>query len=275
MELEHSVADFKARGYAVAALSYDSPAILKSFAERAKITYPLLSDPDSKVIKAFGILNESIPVGNPFYGIPHPGTYMVDPSGKVISKYFEDDFTQRDTASSILVREFGATAGASHTSVETKHLSLSSSASASVVRSGQHIALTLDIELKTKMHVYAPGVQGGYRPIEWPVKETAAVVPGAVAFPKSEILFLEAIGEKVPVYKGKVHIVREITIGKDAALKALVSPTGEFTLEGEFKYQACDDRVCYIPSTIPLKWTFILESHDRQRVPEALRRNVK
>ena len=126
MELEHSVADFKARGYGVAALSYDSPAILKSFAERAKITYPLLSDPESKVIQEFGILNESIPHGNPFYGIPHPGTYMVDPGGKVISKYFEDDYTQRDTASSILVREFGAAAGASHTSIDTKHLSLSS-----------------------------------------------------------------------------------------------------------------------------------------------------
>ena len=99
-------------------------------------------------------------------------------------------------------------------------------------------------------------------------------MPGAVAFPKSEVLFLEAINEKVPVYKGKVRLVREITIGKDAALKPLVSPSGEFTVEGEFKYQACDDRVCYIPATIPLKWTFILESHDRQRAPEALRRKV-
>jgi hypothetical protein len=275
VELERSVAGFKERGLGVAAISYDTPAILKSFAGRAKITYPLLSDPDSKVIRAFGILNETVPAGNAFYGIPYPGTYIVDPAGKVVSKYFEDDYTQRDTASSILVKEFGAAAGASHVSVETKHLTLSSNASASVVRSGQHIVLTLEIELKPKMHVYAPGVQDGYRPIEWPMKESAAVVAAAADFPKAEILFLEAINEKVPVYKGKLRLVREITIAKDAVLKPLLSANGEFTVEGEFKYQACDDRVCYLPTSIPLKWTFVLESHDRQRAPEELRRKAK
>ena len=272
MELEQSLADFKARGYGVAALSYDSPEILKSFAERAHITYPLLSDPESKVIREFGILNESVPKDNAFRGIPHPGTYMVDPRGKVISKYFEDDYTQRDTASSILVREFGGAAGASHTTVENKQLSLSSSASAKVVRSGQHIVLTLDIELKPKMHVYAPGVQEGYRPIAWVLKDAPTVVGATVSYPKAEILYLDAIKEKVPVYLGKLRLVRELTIGKDAAIKPVAAANGEFTVEGEFKYQACDDRVCYIPAAIPLKWTFLLESHDRQRAPEALRR---
>ena len=274
MELEQSVADFKAKGYGVAALSYDSPAVLKHFADRAKITYSLLSDPDSKMIRAFGILNESVPKDNPFFGIPHPGTYLIDPRGKVISKYFEDDYTQRDTASSILVREFGASAAGSHMTVDNKQLSLSSSSSAKVVRSGQHIVLTLEIELKPKMHVYAPGVQEGYRPIDWIVKDSPAVAPALTTYPESKILYLEAIKEKVPVYLGKLRLVREITIGKDAALKPLVSPTGEFTVEGEFKYQACDDRVCYIPATIPLKWTFILESHDRQRAPVEMRRKA-
>ena len=272
MELEQSAAAFKAKGYGVAALSYDSPAVLKSFADRAKITYPLLSDPESRVIRAFGILNETIPEGNPFRGIPHPGTYFVDRSGKVTSKYFEDDYTQRDTASAILVREFGGAAGASHTTVDTKQLSLSSSASAQVVRSGQHIVLTLDIELKPKMHVYAPGVQEGYRPVEWTMKETTAIGPAASSFPPSKTLYLEAIKESVPVYQGKLRIVREITIAKDAALKPFLSPTGEFSVEGEFKSQACDDRVCYIPATIPLRWNLILESHDRQRAPAELRR---
>jgi hypothetical protein len=272
VELERSAADFKTRGYAVVALSYDSPAILKHFANRAKITYPLLSDPDSKIIRAFGILNETVPAGNPFHGIPNPGTYLVDRDGKVISKYFEDDYTQRDTASEILVREFGASAGASHTTIETKHLKITSSASASVVKSGQHIVLTLDIELKPKMHVYAPGVQEGYRPIEWILKESAAASTAPPTFPPSATLFLEAINESVPVYREKTRLVRELTIAKDAALKPLLSAAGEFTITGDFKYQACDDRVCYIPATIPLKWTFIVESHDRERAPAELRR---
>ncbi|HEY3738764.1 MAG TPA: protein-disulfide reductase DsbD domain-containing protein [Bryobacteraceae bacterium] len=170
------------------------------------------------------------------------------------------------------MREFGAAAAANHTTVDTKHLTLSSSASASVVRSGQHIELTLEIELKPKMHVYAPGVEGGYRPIEWSVNSSAAATAGPPVFPKPEILFLEAIQERVPVYREKVRLVRDLGIGRDAALKPVVSANGEFTVEGEFKYQACDDRVCYIPATIPLKWTFTLENHDRQRAPAELRR---
>ena len=122
------------------------------------------------------------------------------------------------------------------------------------------------------MHVYAPGVQEGYRPIEWGMKETPVVGAAAATFPQAKTVFLEAIKESVPVYEGKVRLVREITVGKDAALKPLVSQSGEFTVEGEFKYQACDDRVCYIPASIPLKWTFVLESHDRQRTPVELRR---
>lgn len=111
-------------------------------------------------------LNEAALKNTPFYGIPHPGTYIVDPKGVVKAKYFEDDYRERDTASDIPIRQFGFQPGLAHTTIETKDLKLSLSASAAVVHSGQHIALTLDVELRSKMHVYAPGVQG-YIPIDW------------------------------------------------------------------------------------------------------------
>jgi len=37
----------------LAAISYDSEAILKYFADRRKIDFPLLADPDSKIIRAY------------------------------------------------------------------------------------------------------------------------------------------------------------------------------------------------------------------------------
>ena len=52
----------------MAAISYDSVALLKEFAERKKISYPLLSDPESAIIRAFGILNDNFPPGDPWYG---------------------------------------------------------------------------------------------------------------------------------------------------------------------------------------------------------------
>ena len=61
MELESKLAEFRKLGLGVAAISYDSPDILKSFATRRGITFPLLSDEGSKVIRSFGILNAEVP----------------------------------------------------------------------------------------------------------------------------------------------------------------------------------------------------------------------
>ena len=225
------------------------------------------------MIRAFGILNEAIPEKNPFRGIPHPGTYLVTAKGEVVSKYFEDDYTERYTAADMLVKEFGpAAAGAAHQTVETKHLRLSSSSTASIVRPGQRIALALDIELPKGMHVYAPGVEG-YKAIDWKLVETAAVKPQEMTYPKPEILYLKAIKEKVPVYQGQVRLMREVTLANNRVLKPILPPTGEITVEAEFKYQACDAKVCYLPQTIPLKWTFIVEGHDGERAPKEMRRS--
>jgi hypothetical protein len=42
---------------------------------------------------------------------------------------------------------------------------------------------------------------------------------------------------------------------------------GNFVVEGTLRYQACDDRVCYVPQELPVKWTFQYAEFDRQRVP--------
>jgi hypothetical protein len=273
VELQAKLDDFRKRGLGVAAISYDSAAILKNFATRRGITFPLLSDSGSQVIRRFGILNEEVPPDTPFFGIPYPGTYIVNPQGRVIAKYFEEDFTQRYTASDILVRQFGAAAAAAHTTAETKHLTISASASADVVRSGQRIALTLDLEIKPGMHVYAPGVEGEYIPIAWTMAQTEAVIVHPVTYPPSTKLRLAAIDETVPVYQGRLRLVRDITVGNDKKLKPVLGTGDELTVEGAFRYQACDDRMCYVPQTVPLKWRLHVEAHDRERAPSELQRN--
>ena len=69
-------------------MSYDSPNILKDFAEKNDIDYRLLSDKDSKVIDAFKVRNTSFPKGSRRDGIPHPGTFVVNHEGKVVGKIF-------------------------------------------------------------------------------------------------------------------------------------------------------------------------------------------
>ena len=50
-------------GIGIAAISYDSEETLAVFAERRGITFPLLSDDESVVIKEYGILNTVVGEG--------------------------------------------------------------------------------------------------------------------------------------------------------------------------------------------------------------------
>jgi hypothetical protein len=263
VELQRTLGQIRAQGLGVAAISYDSVDVLKEFAQRRGITFPLLSDEGSATIRAFGILNESVPPGTMFSGIPHPGTYIVDRSGRVVSKFFEEDYTERYTGSDILVRQYGAAAGAAQQSRETRHLVVTAAASTARVRAGQRVALTLDIEMKPKMHVYAPEVEG-YLPVQWSMKETKAVKAHAVEFPAAKRVYLPAIEETVAVYEGRVRLVRDVTVGKVAA--------GPLVVEGEFKYQACDDRQCFVPQVVGLQWTLEVEPHDVERARPELQR---
>ena len=256
----------------MAAISYDSVAVLKNFADRKHITYPLLSDPDSKIIRAFGILNETVPADSLASGIPYPGTYVVDARGMVVAKFFEDDFKERTPTMEILDRVGGAP-GPTRATVEAKHLRFSPSASTNVVHPNQRVALFLDIDLMPKMHVYAPGVQG-YIAIEWKMTEAAAKFY-PVRYPAPEKLRLEVIKETVPVYRGHVRLAEDVVIGAEAQVKPRLNEHGEMVLEGSLRYQACDDRECYIPETVPLRWTFTFEPLDRERVPAEIQHKPK
>lgn len=275
MELQSNLAKIRAKGLGVVAISYDSPAVLKNFAGRKQITFPLLSDSDSKIIRAFGILNETVQEGTAQYGIPYPGTYLVDRAGRVTAKYFEDDYTQRYTSGDLLVRHFGDSAGTAHTTFEAKHLRVVASASNLVVRTGQRISLVLEVELGPRLHVYAPGVSTDYIPIDWTMKESPAILVKEVAYPASKKLRLAAIQQTVPVYQGAFRLVRDVTIARDAAVRPLLDAEGKLTIEGTLKYQACDDKVCYPPETVPVRWTLQPEALDRERAPGELQRKPK
>ena len=63
------------------AVSYDSPAILKDFANRHKIEFPLVADPESKIISSFGVFNSQ--ATGMTKGMAHPGFYFIDAAGVI------------------------------------------------------------------------------------------------------------------------------------------------------------------------------------------------
>lgn len=272
-DLNTQVEAFRKKGLGVASVTYDSAAILQDFGKRLGIKYPMLSDPQSRVIQAFGILNDNVETTSPQYGIPFPGTYIVNEKGVVTAKYFEEDYRERYSAASILAHEFAAD-GTEKTTIDTAQLTLKSSASDGSIAPGRRVTLVIEIDPKKKMHLYAPGVKG-YIPIDWQMRDSKAISATAAAYPASHMLNLPTIKETVPVYDKHIRITRDIVIGQENEITGIIGPDRVLTVEAAFKYQACDDRECYLPKTIPLKWTFPVAKLDTQRPAAELQRKMQ
>jgi peroxiredoxin len=93
VQLQTSLKEIEATGGQVVAISYDPTAVLKRFAAKSAITYPLLSDAGSKTIDAYGIRNKEAP--ERVSGIPYPGTFVIDQKGVIRSKLFLDGYKER------------------------------------------------------------------------------------------------------------------------------------------------------------------------------------
>jgi Thiol:disulfide interchange protein DsbD, N-terminal len=175
---------------------------------------------------------------------PGSGWIVLDTKSIVVAQY-----DRSYTFAAILVHQFNWAPPGPATEVEGKQLTAKAGASNATVAPGQRVALILDIDLDPSMHVYAPGVEG-YIPIDWKMQDSPVAAVHDAIFPHSEKLYLKAIDETVPAYRNHFRLTRDITI------RPPLDGSGEFTVPGSLRYQACDDRVCYIPQELHLTWTF-------------------
>src|SRR5262245_51572384 len=228
-----------------------------------KIGFPLLSDEGSVVIRSFGILNTTVTPGALDDGVPYPGIFVIDASGQVTAKYFEEKYQERFTPATILSKEFGLPTG-SRVEQRTDHLNLTVQLSQDKVRPGNRISVVADIQMPPKLHIYAPGVQG-YRPVALVIDKSSEIAIHEAKYPKARIMNLKVIKERVPVYEGRIRIERDITVSPSIKTERL-------ELKGILEYQACDDQICYAPTRVPLSLSLEVEQLEMQRVPEDLRR---
>jgi peroxiredoxin len=102
MDLNTAVAGIERRGYKMAGISYDTPAILKTFIERRNIGYTLLSDPKSVVIDRYKLRDPQYPPGNLAYGVPRPIIFILDKNGVIKAKLYEETYTKRPPATLVI-----------------------------------------------------------------------------------------------------------------------------------------------------------------------------
>jgi AhpC/TSA family/Thiol:disulfide interchange protein DsbD, N-terminal len=262
VELQGRYEELKREGLGLIAISYDPPDVLKNFAASRGITFPLLSDAGSAIIKQYGLLNTTTDPNTRFYGIPFPGTFVVDRTGVVRARHFEEAYQERNTVGSILVRS-GAAASGPSVIVESAHLSLTATLSDDRVAPGERISITWDVAPAPRMHVYAPG-KHSYQVIRPSIDPQPWLRALAPSYPASEIYDFKPLGEQVEVYTKPFRLVQDVTVLATNDVQKLLASQSSVTITGRLDYQACDDMVCYLPQRVPVSWTVPLKALDRK-----------
>jgi hypothetical protein len=237
--------------------------VLAEFSVRRSITFPLLSDAGSATIKRYGILNTTVPATNPLFGYPFPGTFMLNRDGVVTARFFEPTYQERKTISSVLAG-LGRKADTPVTKMTAPHLEIASYLTDQVAAPGTHFSIVVDVRPELRVHVYAPGVTG-YKPIALAVQPQVALVVREAHFPKAEDYFFKPLNEHVPVFQTPFRIVQDVEIDPSREVASTLKDLKTMTISSILTYQACDDKLCFNPETVPLSWTINLRPLDTER----------
>ncbi|HUZ26556.1 MAG TPA: thioredoxin-dependent thiol peroxidase [Streptosporangiaceae bacterium] len=81
-DFRDSKSDLSDAGFAVLGISPDSPAKLAKFRDKESLTFPLLSDRDRVVLKAYGAYGEKMLYGKKSVGVIR-STFVIGADGKV------------------------------------------------------------------------------------------------------------------------------------------------------------------------------------------------
>jgi hypothetical protein len=251
-------------GLEVYSITYDPLDSVRRFAETYGITYHLLSDEGSVVIKRFGILNTLIPedemsfhpaTGQPYHGVPFPGTYIVDSRGVVTEKYFNRHYATRVSAGTILDKALGrvlVNQQAPHSQQEGERVRVSAFLADEELRLETVSTLYVRFELAAGLHAYGLPLPEGFIATAVEVGPARGLRIGAPVFPATVPREFPKLRVTLPVYEGVLDVAVPVTAtsellnwGRPRERESIVVPI-------RAQYQVCSDTVCFRPETVDL-----------------------
>jgi peroxiredoxin len=277
VELESQADELRARGYGIAVISYDSREVMAAFATRHDISFPMLSDVGSEVIRRFELLNpvpdwafgenaddpavqadvqtyvSVVGARENMVGMAFPGTFMLDPDGRVTSRYFEDFYIERNTVSSIVMRLDDEIEPVSAVRISTAQLDLTTYVSEPSLAPGNRFAIMLSVVPHEGMHVYAPGA-ADYRVIGLELDAHPWIEQLPVRYPEATPYYFEPFDETVPVYEEPFEIVQELILAGTLEAQRAMRDQEQVSMTGTLEYQACSETICYPPQSVELTW---------------------
>jgi hypothetical protein len=253
--LQRSIADFACQKIAIFAVSYDTVEVLQNFAAKYGITYPLLSDVGSKVIRALGLLNEQvyeqhaaygIPKQEHHYGVPYPGVFLLDAQGDVTAKRFQQSYRERETGIGILEQGFGVASSQHGAEVpgQAEGVKVRAYLDSDTYRFFQRLWLTLDLRIEPGLHVYGQPIPEGFIPLAIEIAPIPGLVVGEPQWPAPRLFRIEGLEEEFYIYEGNIKVTLPVTLTQEG---------DDQTLQVRVRYQACSHMGCFAPQTITLE----------------------
>ena len=252
---------FEEQGIQVVGLSYDRPEILREFATRQNLTFPLLSDADSSSLERLGLKNEQ--AKGMMRGVAFPGLIFLDSEGKIAETFFEQSYADRPTAGTVLARLFPELRAQT---TEQPGFGFTQSQTGDTGIAGSEWELQVEFSLPDGAHLYALG-NHDYRPLQLTLEENEWFEFGAVRYPTPEVLHLEAIGESVPVFSKTVQLSVPVRVRRGPTTKGLKEPVAT-ELRGRLDYQICTEKSCMLPESKTIVWKATVKPLNRQRASE-------
>lgn len=228
--------------------------MLANFAQRREIGYTLLSDVGSRVIRDLGLLNEhivqqqaafGINAAARHFGVPYPGTFILDQAGVVRERWFEQSYRIRPTAVTFLEESFqvdSPTVGVRDTA-QSDHVRVTAWLGTSTYHPHQRLNLNIDFNIAPGLHVYTEPIPDGYIPLSAEIEPVEGIEIRPLNLPPSRSLRLEPLNETFYVLDGQVHGRLPVVLTQNV---------GDVRLSLTVKFQACSDRDCFMPETLTL-----------------------
>jgi hypothetical protein len=231
----------------------------------------LLSDIDSEVIEAYGILNTQIEPGDAFLeGIPYPGSYVTDEDGIVVAKFFHDTYKKRDSPELLIDAALGEVQlddaalrvdNAAEGEGEVR-ITVAVQGGKGTIRQGIRRHLVVRFELDEGLHIYGEPVPEGMVPTTVTVEGPPGLVAEEPILPPTEPLRLEGMDVELAVWSGRVDIVVPFYPTGELASEVRPLDMDSATLDVTVRYQACDDQTCLLPKTAKFSLELALDLVD-------------
>ena len=100
VQLQRNLKEIEAAGGQVVGISYDPVDKLKDYADRTKVTFPLLSDVGSKTIDAYDIRSKA--ENTKPAGYSYHATFIIDQSGVIRAKLFQLSYQERPVVEALI-----------------------------------------------------------------------------------------------------------------------------------------------------------------------------